>query len=106
MTSQNSQAHFKNLVDVSRKENLVFLIKLLKILVILNFLKIFQRKPKVQGADRLQMFCKLGVLKNFANFTKKHMYRCPFLIKSQVFRPVGNVSHHFHWVTLLPDSYK
>ena len=33
------------------------------------------------------MFCKKGVLKNFANFTGKHLSWSLFLITFQVFRP-------------------
>ena len=32
-----------------------------------------------------QMFFKIGVLKNFANFTGRHLYWSPFLIKLQTF---------------------
>ena len=35
----------------------------------------------------LQMFFKLGVLKNFAIFTRKHSYRSLLLIKLQAFKP-------------------
>ena len=35
----------------------------------------------------LQMFFKLGVLKYFAIFTRKHLYRSLFLIKLQAFKP-------------------
>ena len=32
------------------------------------------------------VFCKKDVLKNFANFTRKHLCCCPFLIKLRTFR--------------------
>ena len=38
-------------------------------------------------SNRLQMFFKIGVLRNFANFTGKHLCWSLFLIKSQARRP-------------------
>ena len=38
-------------------------------------------------SSRLQMFFKIGVLKNFANFTGKHLCWSLFLIKLQGWRP-------------------
>ena len=34
------------------------------------------------------MFFKIGVIKNFANFTEKHLSWSPILIKLQALRPV------------------
>ena len=38
-------------------------------------------------SSRSQMFIKIGALKNFANFTGKHLCWSLFLIKLQAFRP-------------------
>ena len=36
-----------------------------------------------------EVFCKIGVLKNFANFTEKHLCWCLFLIKLQALKQVA-----------------
>ena len=40
-------------------------------------------------SSRSQMFFKIGVLKNFAIFTGKHLWRNLFIIKLQAWRPEG-----------------
>ena len=40
-------------------------------------------------SSRSHMFFQVGVLKNFANFTGKHLFWSLFLIKLQPFRPSG-----------------
>ena len=39
------------------------------------------------GSSRSQMFFKVGVLKNFAKYTRKYLNRSLFLIKLQAIRP-------------------
>ena len=47
--------------------------------------------PKKGRSTRLQMFFKIGVLKNFANFTRKRLHWSFFLIKLQAL--FNNVSY-------------
>ena len=42
----------------------------------------------IYGSGRSQMFFKIGVLKNFAIFTEKHLRWSLLLIKLKAFRPV------------------
>ena len=42
---------------------------------------------KICRSSCSQMLFKIDILKNFANFTVKHLCWSPFLIKLQVFRP-------------------
>ena len=45
--------------------------------------------------SRSQIFFKISVLKNLANFTEKHLFRKPFLIKLQAFRPATLLKREF-----------
>ena len=40
-------------------------------------------------SSRSQMFFKMGILENFANFTGKHLWQSFFLINLQALRPVN-----------------
>ena len=46
-------------------------------------------------SSRSQMFFKIGVLKNFANFTGKQLCWSIFLIKLQAFRPTTLLKRDF-----------
>ena len=46
-----------------------------------------QRSPGFVQKQPPEVFCKKGVVKNFANFTGKHLCWSLFLITLQVFRP-------------------
>ena len=52
-------------------------------LVLVIFENTLQKQP-------VEVFCKNGVLKNFANFTEKHLCWNPFLIKSQAWGPTNS----------------
>ena len=45
-------------------------------------------KKKKARSSRMQVSFRIGVLKNFAHFTGKHLCRSPFLIKLQALRLV------------------
>ena len=46
--------------------------------------------PEKYRSSRSQIFLKIGVLKNFANFTEKHLCSSLFLIKLQALRRESN----------------
>ena len=68
-------------IKFSVKENFIFCAVLAEL--ICNSIS-----PNARGS-RSQIFFKIGVLKNFANFTGKHPCRSLFLIKSQARRPTA-----------------
>ena len=52
-------------------------------------------------SSRSQMFFKIDVSKNFANFKGKHLRRSLFLIKLQALRPMNCFSVFGHFVGLV-----
>ena len=56
---------------------------------------------KTFRGSRWQMFFKIGVLKNFANNTGKHLCWSLFLIRFQAFRPskIPFFTEHLQWKT-------
>ena len=57
-------------------------------------------KTKTDQNSRSQMYCKLGVLKNFANFTGKHLCWSHFSIKLQARGPAKSsfFTEHPRWL--------
>ena len=47
-------------------------------------------------SSRSQIFFKIGILKNFANFTRKHLYWSLFLIKLQIWRLANLLRRDFN----------
>ena len=47
----------------------------------------FKRILAVDRSSHLEVFCKKGVLKNFAKFTGKHLHRRHFLNKVAAWKP-------------------
>ena len=79
------------LVETELESNLNSLLKIFQDLIIswksYHSVEKFMFLPENLGSSRWQMFLKIGVLKNFANFTGKHLCWSLFLIETptQVF---------------------
>ena len=64
----------------------------------------FTQKKEVKLKLAEKVFCKKGSLRNFANFTGKHMYQCLFFKKVAGLRPTTLLKKR-HWHRCFPLSF-
>ena len=63
-----------------------------------------QNQTKFRSSYLLEVFCKKGVLRNFANFTGKHLYQSLIFVKLAGLRPV-TISKKRLWHRCFPFNF-